>query len=329
MVARRSSCGRLLGITSGNVTSGRTGNGYSYTPGRWSGPIAVSSPAPRLHLTYGTDGALSSLSQSKQSTIIEDWLTLTPTAPPASLFPIANPTSILISLPVPLTSTVTTLKEAAKLEGFSGFNWVQIVNVPPPSPYCSNAGGESCFDRGLNRLVGKGNDPPPSGGYGEEANPYPFYYVPDGPPGLKSSLSFHLPPSPGNILGFADQPGDQCLPPIDVAGVPTGGYKGFLRSPTLAGACDFGNEAAKNAKLDFYTRPVGMIAVGSRCPTGPVTCYEQDSADSGMPRSLQPDQQCPLGKACYATLGEIHWADTFNGTTALPGAGVIDVKSVR
>jgi hypothetical protein len=297
--------GNILSLEASDIGSLANQGGVEQINGSITGLTINTAPSPSLYLTVALG---STISPSKQYTGISATLTLATTMP-------SQPNTI--PLPITLPSDATTLQQAATDLHYQGFNWVQLENIPAPSPTDFSPNNNP-----FTPITGPTNDAPPSGWYYEAQNPqtaganaYPYYYDPNASPSLIYSLSNpSYEPNP-NTLNFFDKPADQCLPPVNVDGVPTGGYSGpSILSPFLSATCGFQNAASPNASLAYHTELVGMISVGSPCPANGGVCYEQDSSNNGAPTILPTGSLCPVGETCYETVGYFDWTDTFNGT---------------
>jgi hypothetical protein len=188
-------------ITLGGISVDATVyDGYTYSGPDPAGTVLYQNTPPSSPSLYVTGPSLGGpLSNSKMPTSITAAATI-------STVPIPNSVPILT-----LPSGVTTLQEAAKDTGYSGFDWVQQVTVPTPSPYyeCSNSACSSLIN-----ISGFYSDPPEYGySYcnpnntnlshpydsteGACVNNYPYYYP--------------LTDVASSTLDFYDAPADTCL----------------------------------------------------------------------------------------------------------------------
>ena len=130
------------------------------------------------------------------------------------------------------------LQQAATLEGFVGFNWVQtVMYLPSPSPFRAISNPTLPITAPPNFLD------PVAGGYtyGGVDNSYPFYYDAN-----NGELSSHE--TGGYTLTFRDTPGDPCL----------SGGSGL--------GCDGHTVASGASNIVFGTDLVGITADGQTVP---------------------------------------------------------------
>jgi hypothetical protein len=160
-----------------NTIPGKNGQGTSFTPGTWSGPVTVSPPGPSLYLNVNTMGP-TSLSGDPANITASVMLATTP--PPGDWVP--------ISLPKMLSPDDHTLQDVAHDLGYLGFDWEQTIGGPSPLPLYA------CKDIDCTETEEvKGSIPDPSATFG-------------------LGLDYCNPHSP-NFVGKDNFPGGSCVHP--------------------------------------------------------------------------------------------------------------------
>lgn len=265
------------------------GDGYNFTPGTWSGPMAVPPPPSQASL-YLTVIPVIPLSKSNEPTGITAMLTLADSPPSPDAIQLS---SLLIG------SNDTTLQQAANDLGYVGFDWQQTLRGPSPLPFYM-CGDPSCDPLLSREVVGSTKDPAQPYGF-DYCNPSltnPFYiqgastpcvhidvYDPTiaAVPATSANLCIRtsggvcettLTNSADTVLNFYDAPQDPCL--VDQSGGPTSGQpslayqtnpSAYPGGPTVQSRC---NNMTTTGQLSFVTDLEGILPNGSTVALAPI-----------------------------------------------------------